>query len=290
MAKKLRFFYSVKNLFSNNWNFIFNSSKTFISKSWSHFKTKPLEFIGFIATLLALYLTYESNQMTRDSNYMTQQSLVYSQKATEQSDFQFKENNKSQNEQDALIQIQHDSMMSVLKQQQIIGEAQLRNIKEQNQITKQIQKLQIETESPQIVIQSRSVRDTHIIVDNKFRPRVTIIYKNIGKRSLYNYSIKIYHIGLDFNFFAFNDDINYANPLQPNEDKADLAQTSMRLKDKDGFYIFFRIKGVDKLTNKTEQIDFYFKYCKLNSEWYVYDCDEAERTQIIKFLKTRVPF
>ncbi|NJO74229.1 MAG: hypothetical protein HC833_11010 [Leptolyngbyaceae cyanobacterium RM1_406_9] len=275
MAKKLRFFESVKDSFSNGWNFISNGTKTFTSKSWSHFKSKPLEIIGFVATMVALYQTYESNQMTRDSNQMTQKSLEYSQKAMKQSDFQFKENNKGQKVQGVHDQEKHDSMMSILKQQQMIGEAQLRNIKEQNLITKQIQQRQIESERPIVQLINSNLVDTIYKFEGSYRPKLINTVKNFGKRKAKNYMLR--------RLIIFDDETYHESKSNETFIEYDMDFHSTLItyfRNVSQFYMHLSIEYSDEQTGIIYKTVHYQKYSKQRGEFKFFECENQEITMI----------
>ena len=117
----------MKNMYSLN-SSLLGTPKRIISKLWNSFKARPIEILGLIATIVALQLTRTSNQMTKDSLDVSKQGVI-------QADSQFKENNKSQDEQDRQTRQQHDSLMAVLKQQSLVLVQQLKMSKEQNEVT-----------------------------------------------------------------------------------------------------------------------------------------------------------
>ena len=50
----------------------------FFSSIWSSFKLRPLEILGFVATIIALQLTRTSNNMTKDSLDISKEALIQS--------------------------------------------------------------------------------------------------------------------------------------------------------------------------------------------------------------------
>jgi hypothetical protein len=257
--------------------------KSIISFLWSSFKAKPLEVLGLVATIIALQLTRTSNSMTNDSLDISKQALV-------QSDSQFKENNKSQNEQDGRSKEQHDSLMNVLKQQKSLLDLQLGSLKYQNQVTKRnlimtekIQNEQLIGKRCILTVSRVIMKDSSLKMNNFSRPHIVYEYSNMGERPCLNYKVQCVIISKSWEIFSQRPFliIEGTNPI--NNKEVLHGDFTAYIDDVKDFYFYINLVYNDTVTG-SNSIEYFFHYFPTRNVYGFYVAKPEEKSKIKKLL------
>lgn len=273
----------MKNMYSLN-SSLLGTPKRIISKLWNSFKARPIEILGLIATIVALQLTRTSNQMTKDSLDVSKQGVI-------QADSQFKENNKSQDEQDRQTREQHDSLMAVLKQQKNLLDQQLISLKQQNKVTsqnlaitksqlnftKELQQRQIEEERGLLVAGNIEIQDTGLMVNNLHHPLILFDYVNKGKREVSEYELHLAVISKQWKIFTKKTSKGI-NPLGNSISVTSRLTTG--IDNINNFYYFTNLIYKDVITQKVYSTEYFYNYSSIRGVYKFYECTQDEKNKI----------
>jgi hypothetical protein len=275
--------------FRNRLNSAFQAISNVIGTVFSRFftfcKTKPVEVISVVGVIASLYYSQKSLDKTVD--------------AINQSDAQFQDNNKSQDEQDKRSREQHDSLMSVLKQQKTLLDLQLVSLKQQNEIVtrnlgvsktqlklaEEIQRREIEGGRCLLTIEGNSeIQDTSKKLSDFWNPIIFTEITNKGKRPCLSYRIETAFLSKVFNISKHGVIESY-NPINAGQTIRHGAQSIVE--DNKDFYYFVKLAYKDIITNKEYVTQYYFHYKLVRGEHIFYHAQGEEITKMQKALKER---
>jgi hypothetical protein len=277
--------------FRNRLNLAFQAISTFIRGIFSRFFTfcgaKPFELIGAIGVVASLYYSQQSLDKTVD--------------AINQSDAQFQDNNVSQEEQDKRSREQHDSLMSVMKQQKTLLDLQLVSLKQQNEIVtrnlgvsktqlklaEEIQRREIEGGRCVLIIEGElEIKDTSLkIADLFWHPIIFTTIANKGKRACLSYKIEQTAISNNWELLIPTSAIVGANPINSEQSVVQRAQTL--LTNNKEFYYYIRLTYRDIVSNKEYFIEYFFHYKSVRGEYKFFYAQGEEITKMKKVLEER---
>ena len=275
--------------FRNRLNLAFQATSSSIgaifSRLFAFCKAKPVEVISVVGVIASLYYSQKSLDKTVD--------------AINQSDVQFQDNNKSQDEQDKRSREQHDSLMNVLKQQKTLLDLQLVSLKQQNgivtrnlgvsktqlKLAEEIQRREIEGGRCLLVIEgSPVIKDTSKRLLDSWNPIIYTRVVNKGKRPCLSYTFKSATFSENYDILKYSF-VNSSNPVNNGQVISNNLETVVQNNKK--FYHYLRIEYKDIITELDYVSEYFFEYSSLRDNYDFYHAKEDQKVKMKKALDER---
>lgn len=211
-------------------------------------------------------------------------ALFYSIKTLDNANDQFKQNSKQSekmfNEQLQNSKSQNENVVSQIKELQQITDAQLIITDEQLRVSKEVLNDQIYAGRPKFIIMNTTILDTNKIVDNLYKPKISIIVKNIGRRFANNYSYRPVLVFPDYSNMRFLNNESDNLEVEPEGSLTENFYPEIPLKFRDRFYLCIELEYYDSYAKSFYHQVYYYAYKSVRNDYQFYVCSNEESTKL----------
>lgn len=183
------------------------------------------------------------------------------------------------------VQLKHskelnDSLINQISILQDITNSQLQITDQQLNISKEILKDQIFSGRPKIYVRKNEIADTIKISDHIFMPKIETSYKNTGKRSANDLSIRGFILYGDLSIIKANLAQLESSHLEPEGERTFHLISEIQNEYKDNFYYCYDIVYYDHILEQKFIQSYYFRYYKFGDKYSFYECKNNEKDRI----------